>query len=71
MPKIAKKDMPDAIFEQKIEPICIKNGFTLHECFKYLQENDTRLYQFLSDFWHTPFGRAYLRSKFRGGHIHP
>lgn len=56
-------------FESDIEPICLENNFTLHECFEYLRNVDDSLYSVLSNLWHTRFGKSYLRDRFRGGRL--
>jgi len=56
-------------FRNEIEPICRQYNFTFHECFQYLKQNDFSLYSVLSNLWHTEYGKAYLRSAFRGGRL--
>ena len=56
-------------FLEQIEPWCRENNFSLHQAFEVSREQDKEKYQVLSDLWHTPAGKAYLQSSFRGGKL--
>lgn len=56
-------------FLEHIAPWCRENQYSLHQAFEASRKQDKEKYQVLSDLWHTPSGKAYLKSAFRGGRL--